>query len=199
MDYDKYEKIKKMFLGTWEHLIPKMTFKDKPIVRLNDEYCASVALWSDGDLNEYQCILRLFYNGNYQQNIAFSMSFNTCTKYFSTFDSTGMRIALWQEDHPRYYALLDPSNAKDGSVHTFISYPFPEEYFFQRMTVQETLPEEDYGMWDTECDKMIKLLRDKEHPAVTVGMVLNDFDLEVQTVLDLLVPFLDGKFDKKDE
>lgn len=200
MDYEKYEKIKAMFLGTWEHLVPKIPFQDKAYVQLNDEYGASVARWSDGDLNEYQYILKLFGNGGrWQEDIVFSMSFNTSSQYLSTFDSNGMRIAFWKEDHPRYYALYDPSNGRDGQKHTFISYPFPEEYFFQRMTVQETLPEEDYAMWDTECEKMIQMFRHNDHSAITIGMVLNDLDIEVQTVLDLLVPYLDGEHDVTDD
>lgn len=201
MDYEKYEKLKEMFLGTWEHLVPKMPTQDKAIVQLNDEYSASVARWSDGDLNEYQYILKLFGNGGrWQEDIVFSMSFNTSTQYLSTFDlnTDGLRIAFWKQDHPRYYALYDPTNARNGQKHTFISFPFPEEYFFQRMTVQETLPEEDYALWDEQCEKMINVLYKNDHPAVTIGMVLKDYSLDVQTVLDLLVPYLDGEYDVTD-
>ena len=199
MDYEKYEKLKEMFLGTWEHLVPKMPIQDKAFVQLTDEYGASVARWSDGD--EYQYILKLFGNGGrWQEDIAFSMSFNTSTQYLSTFDlnTDGMRIAFWKESHPRYYALYDPTNGKNGQQHTFISFPFPEEYFFQRMTVQETLPEEDYALWDEQCEKMINVLSKNDHPAVTIGMVLKDYSLDVQQVLDLLVPYLNGEYDVTD-
>lgn len=199
MDYEKYEKLKEMFLGTWEHLVPKMPIQDKAFVQLTDEYGASVARWSDGD--EYQYILKLFGNGGrWQEDIAFSMSFNTSTQYLSTFDlnTDGIRIAFWKESHPRYYALYDPMNGRNGQQHTFISFPFPEEYFFQRMTVQETLPEEDYALWDEQCEKMINVLSKNDHPAVTIGMVLKDYSLDVQQVLDLLVPYLEGKHDASD-
>lgn len=199
MDYEKYEKLKEMFLGTWEHLVPKMPIQDKAFVQLTDEYGASVARWSDG--TEYQYILKLFGNGGgWQEDIVFSMSFNTSTQYLSTFDlhTDGMRIAFWKESHPRYYALYDPTNGRNGHQHTFISFPFPEEYFFQRMTVQETLPEEDYALWDEQCEKMINVLTKNDHPAYSIGMVLKDYSLDVQTVLDLLVPYLEGKHDVTD-
>lgn len=200
MDYEKYEKLKEMFLGTWEHLVPKMPIGDKPIIRLTDEYSASVARWTEG-YNEEAYILKLFGNGvTWQEDILFSMSFNTSTQYLSTFDlnTDGMRIAFWKQGQPRYYALYDPINAKNGQKHTFITFPFPEEYFFQRMTVQETLPEEDYALWDEQCEKMINVLSRNDHPAVTIGMVLKDYSLDVQTVLDLLVPYLEGKHDASD-
>lgn len=202
MNYEKYEKLKEMFLGTWEYLVPKIPSNNKAYKQLTDEYGASVARWSDG--TEYQYILKLFGNNmspwcNWDEEIVFSMSFNISTQYLSTFANNGMRIAFWKEEHPRYYALYDPTNGRNGSDYTFISYPFPEEYFFQRMTVQETLPEEDYALWDEQCEKMIDKLRKNGHPAITIGMVLNDFDLEVQTVLDLLVPYLEGKHDVKDD
>lgn len=203
MDYDKYEKIKEMFLGTWEQLVPKIPIGDKKIIRLSDDYRASVARWSNG--TEYQYILKLFDNGKYndfvtafEEDIVYSIAFNTSTQYLSTFDSTGMRIAFWKEDHPRYYALHDPENSRNGHNHTFISYPFPEEYFFQRMTVQETLPEEDYGMWDIECEKMREIFVKNSHPAISIGMVLKDFSLTPERVLELLVPYLDGEYDVKD-
>lgn len=191
MDYDKYEKLKEIFLGTWEHLVPKMPIGDKPILRLTDVYSASVSRWTEG-FEEAAYILKLFGNGStWQEDILFSMSFNTSTQYLSTFDTNGMRIAFWQDHHPRYYALHDPLNAKNGQKHTFIPYPFPEEYFFQRMTVQETLPEEDYALWDAECEKMIALLRNNGHPAYSIGMVLNDLTLSTEQILELLVPYLE--------
>jgi hypothetical protein len=201
MDYKKYEKLKEMFLGTWEHLVPKMPTQDKRYISLNGEYGASVARWTDGAFNEYQYILKLYYLGTWEEDVVFSISFNTSSQYLSTFDlnTDGMRIAFWKEDHPRYYALYDPTNAKNGQQHTFIAFPFPEEYFFQRMTVQETLPEEDYALWDEQYEKMINVLYKNDHPAISIGMVLKDYDLDVQKVLQLLVPYLDGEHDVKDD
>jgi hypothetical protein len=185
MDYDKYEKLKEMYLCTWEELITRMPLQDKPSICLTNEYSASVSVWSSGfSISDKSYILRL----HHYNNVVFSMSFNTSTQYLSTFDDTGIRIAKWKSDHPRYYALHDPSNAKDGQTHTFIQYPFPEEYFFQRMTVQETLPEEDYKLWDDVCELQRAVLID--HPSQTIAMVLNDFDLTPQRVLELLVPYL---------
>ncbi|MEW3744817.1 hypothetical protein QOZ75_29515, partial [Pseudomonas aeruginosa] len=62
----------------------------------------------------------------------------------------------------------------------------------------ETLPEEDYALWDEQCEKMINVLSKNDHPAVTIGMVLKDYSLDVQQVLDLLVPYLNGEYDVTD-
>lgn len=190
MDYEKYEVLKDMYLYTWEELITRMPIRDKTILRLNDNYSASVSVWSEGFGEEKAYILKLFSNGNtHSEDVVFSMSFNTSTQYLSTFDDTGIRIAIWKSELPRYYALFDPDNAKNGQQHTFIQYPFPEEYFFQRMTVQETLPEEDYKLWDDVCELQRAVLAD--HPAHSVGMVLKDFSLTPERVLELLVPYLE--------
>lgn len=182
MDIEKYEHLKNMFLNTWEHIVPLMPVRqDRRRMNLDNRYSASYNVWREGEGHNHFFML---YDTEYDprnDGLVFEMSFNTGTKYFSTFTDTSIRIAHWKPDYPRYYALYDPDNAKGGQSHTFIEFPCDTDYFFQRMLVQETLEYEDYELWDTEAQVMHEVLKD--HPALSVGMMCNDPDLHPDVVV----------------
>lgn len=182
MQLEKYEHLKNMFLNTWEHIVPLMPIQqDRARKDLDNRYTAGYSVWREGEGHNH--FFRL-YDTDYDprnDGLVFEMSFNTSTKYFSTFSKDAIRIAHWKPEHPRFYALYDPDNAKEGQSHTFIQFPCDTDYFFQRMLVQETLEYEDYELWDTEVEVMRSVLNG--HPAVSVGMMCNDMDLHPDVVV----------------
>lgn len=189
MDIQKYEVLKNIFLNTWEHIVPMMNYKgDKATKTFDNRYSANYSSWREAawDGDGYNHFFRLYDKeyGEFNYGLVFEMSYNTSTKYFSTFNTDNkdsIRIAHWKPDHPRYYALYDPENSKDDNKHTFIEFPCDTDYFFQRQLVQETLEYEDYELWDTEVQVMHEVL--KGHPALSVGMMCKDLDLHPDVIV----------------
>ena len=196
MQLEKYEYLKNMFLNTWERIVPLMLIgQDKKLMKLDNRYSAGYSVWQEGEGHNH--FFRL--NDTEQKEslnggLVFEMSFNTSTKYFSTFSTethNSIRIAHWNPEHPRYYALYDPDNAKEGQSHTFIQFPCDTDYFFQRMLVQETLEYEEYELWDTEVEVMRSVLKD--HPSVSIGMMCKDVYLHPDVVVYFAQEFFKGK------
>ena len=183
MDIQKYEVLKNIFLNTWEHIVPMMKFNvSKAMKKLDERYSASYGAWHEGSGHNH--FFRLFDSEYGVGDVVFEMSYNTDTKYFSTFNTdthNSIRIAHWKPDHPRFYALYDPDNAKNGATHTFIQFPCNTDYFFQRQLVQETLEYEDYELWDTEVQVMREVLKDS--PAVSVGMMCKELELHPDVIV----------------
>ncbi|SOK58305.1 hypothetical protein [Yersinia phage fHe-Yen9-04] len=184
-----YKKMKDMFLKTWPILIPRMKTTRSFYKRINDAYYIEYRNSSPYDSNY---ILRIYGNGGTRNSdILYELSYNTMLKYFSTFTDDSIRIAHWKKELPRYYALRDPDNAKEsGDGYTFIQFPCDSDYFFQRMTVQNTLDYEDYELWDTEVLVMQEVLKD--HPALSIGLVLRDEYLTPEDVIDMCITFFDN-------
>ncbi|AFC21496.1 hypothetical protein GAP32_048 [Cronobacter phage vB_CsaM_GAP32] len=193
MDIQKYEVLKKIYLNTWEHIVPMMPVqRDIARRKLDERYSADYSTWRDGEgYNHFFRLYDIDY-GEFNSGLVFEMSYNTSTKYFSTFSTNSIRIAHWKPDHPRFYALYDPENANDGYIHTFIQFPCDTDYFFQRMLVQETLEYEDYELWDTEVQVMREVLKD--HPALSVGMMCNDPDLHPDVVVYFAQQFFQREY-----
>ncbi|AMM43618.1 hypothetical protein FDG95_gp053 [Pectobacterium phage vB_PcaM_CBB] len=186
MDIQKYEVLKNIYLNTWEHIVPMMQFRvSKAMKKLDERYSASYGTWQEGEgFNHFFRLFDAEHNEYMDGGLVFEMSYNTSTKYFSTFstdNNNSIRIAHWKPDHPRFYALYDPDNAKQGTSHTFIQFPCDTDYFFQRMLVQETLDYDDYELWDTEVQVMREVLKDS--PAVSVGMMCKDLELHPDVIV----------------
>lgn len=183
MDIQKYEVLKNIFLNTWEHIVPMMPYNASTATKqLDERYSASYSTWQEGE--GFNHFFRLYDCEHEFGNLVFEMSYNTSTKYFSTFSTdrhNSIRIAHWKPDHPRFYALHDPDNAKQDSSHTFIQFPCDSDYFFQRTLVQETLEYEDYELWDTEVHVMRDVLKDS--PALSVGMMCKDLELHPDVIV----------------
>ncbi len=194
MNIEKYEHLKNMFLNTWEHVVPLMPVRQhRRMMILDNRFSAGYSVWQEGEGHNH--FFRLYDTDQTKYGgLVFEMSFNTDTKYHSTFSTdihNSIRIAHWKPDHPRYYALHDPDNAKGGQLHTLIQFPCDTDYFFQRMMVQETLEYEDYELWDTEVLVMREVLKD--HPSVSVGMMCSDMDLHPDVVVYFAQEYFKGK------
>ncbi|QOI70981.1 hypothetical protein pEaSNUABM12_00043 [Erwinia phage pEa_SNUABM_12] len=187
----EYEKIKEMFLKVWPILIPLMPPLNQNSTPIDNEYFAEYITFSPNH------IFRIYGNGGTKlSDILFEISYNTETKYFSTFTEDTIRIAHWKKDLPRFYALHDPDNSKEnGQGYTFIQYPCDTDYFFQRMTVQNTLEYEEYELWDTEVMVMQEVL--SEHPALSIGLVLRDEYLTPDDVIKIGVEFFEKMWENK--
>lgn len=189
MDYDK---LQDMFIGTWASLVPLMYASNPNKVSrskiLPEGYSAEFITTPFEDTGR---ILRLRYSPSdtLGVSIIFEISYNSRDKYFSTITENSIRLAHWKPDYPRYYALYDRENAKDSkSPYTFMPYPFGEEQYFQLMTVQNVLSEEQYAILDDEVRVMQQLL--SNYDALSVGVVLYNDMLQPHEVVNMLVPFL---------
>ncbi|EBS4516650.1 hypothetical protein DQT32_04475 [Salmonella enterica subsp. enterica serovar Braenderup] len=176
------EKLIQTLKDTWHEILPVLpdnTFKYT--LKSNDAYMVEyVTVRTSGSDLSY--IIRLYGNyGSFRSDIIYELSYNTDTKYFSTITDNSIRIATWKEDLPRYYALRDDSNGKNGDGYTYIEWPCETDYFFQRMTVQNTLEYEQYKELDTECMVMQEYIKSTGHEAKSIALVLYDQDIELSS------------------
>lgn len=167
---------------TWHEILPVLPDKTfKCTLKSNDAYMVEyVTVRTSGSDLSY--IIRLYGNyGSFRSDIVYELSYNTDTKYFSTITKNSIRIATWKEDLPRYYALEDESNGKNGDGYTYIEWPCETDYFFQRMTVQNTLEYEQYEELDTECMVMQEYIKSTSHEAKSIALVLYDQEIELSS------------------
>lgn len=175
-----YEKLKKLFLETWAVILPLMDNAKPFRATVQDHYM---------ELNHVSDSVVLRINSSKADVSAlYDISYNTDTEYFSTFTDTSIRIAHWKPDHPRYYALYDPTHGIGDMKFTFIEYPCDDGYYFQRMTQQNVLEYEDYELWDTEAQVMHEELRD--HPAKSTAL-MGTGDISSEKVLELCMEFFE--------
>jgi len=188
MDYDK---LQDMFIGTWSALIPLMYSASPHKVDRTTLPAGYSAEFITTPFEDTGRILRLRYSQPDTSAVMtiFEISYNSKDKYFSTITENSIRLAHWKPDFPRYYALYDKDNSKDSkSPYTFMPYPFSEEQYFQLMTVQLVLSEEQYKILDDEVRIMQQLL--SNYDALSVGVVLSHDMLEPHEVVNILVPYL---------
>lgn len=186
MDYDK---LQDMFIGTWAALVPLMYNADPRKCDATIIEHGYVIEFIENPFVSLDRILRLHRELPTGRTTIYELSYNSKDQYFSTITENSIRLAHWKPDFPRYYALYDKDNSKDSkSPYTFMPYPFSEEQYFQLMTVQNVLTEEQYKILDDEVRVMQQLL--SNYDALSVGVVLYHDMLEPHEVVNILVPYL---------
>lgn len=183
------EKLIQTLKDTWHEILPVLpddTFKCT--LKSNDEYMVEYVTVRTGS-TDMSYIIRLYGNyGSFKSDIIYELSYNTDTKYFSTITDNSVRIATWKEDFPRYYALRDDSNGRNGDDYTYIEWPCETDYFFQRMTVQNTLEYEQYEELDTECMVMQEFINATSHEAKSIALVMydNGYNISSTEIIELI-------------